>query len=254
MPLQLSAEQARVMGCLMEKAVTTPDQYPLTLNALVNACNQKSSRDPVMNLEQGQVQRAINQLKEMHLVVEDENFRSRVQKFSQRLCGTPMSEFAFDSAQYAAICLLLLRGAQTPGEVRSRSGRLHDFADNEEARATLQSLIDREAGSVVSRLSKRVGRQDHEYVHRFNDDPSAGGADGADAAVVQDEVAVEYEAAAASTRTQQPAQSLNTNQNAAGPATPSAWQVAAELRIAELERRVVSLEAQLDSLRQQLGG
>lgn len=248
MPLQLTAEQARVMGCLMEKAVTTPDQYPLTLNALVNACNQKSSRDPVMNLEQGQVQRVVNQLKEMHLVVEDENFRSRVQKFSQRLCGTPMSEFAFDSGQYAAICLLLLRGAQTPGEIRSRSGRLHNFADNEAARATLQSLIDREAGAVVARLSKRVGRQDHEYVHRFNDDQ------GADGAVVQDEVAVMYEAAAASTGTQQPAPSQNANQNAVEPAMPSAWQVAAELRIAELERRVVSLEAQLDSLRQQLGG
>lgn len=237
MPLQLTAEQTRVMGCLMEKAVTTPEQYPLTLNALVNACNQKSSRDPVMNLEQGQVQRVINQLKEMHLVVEDENFRSRVQKFSQRLCGTPMSEFAFDSAQYAAVCLLLLRGAQTPGEIRSRSGRLHSFADNEEARATLHSLIDREAGAVVARLSKRVGRQDHEYVHRFNDDQSASvdSSSSPTPEVVRDEAAVEYK-------------------TAAEPATVSAWQVAAELRIAELERRVVSLEAQLDSLRQQLGG
>lgn len=245
MPLQLTAEQARVMGCLMEKAVTTPDQYPLTLNALVNACNQKSSRDPVMNLEQGQVQRVVNQLKEMHLVVEDENFRSRVQKFSQRLCGTPMSEFAFDSAQYAVVCLLLLRGAQTPGEIRSRSGRLHDFADNEESRATLHSLIDREAGAVVARLPKRVGRQDHEYVHRFNDNQSV------EVATLQDAGAVDYKAA---TRAQQPTPAQTEIPPAPDPTTASAWQVAAELRIAELERRVVSLEAQLDSLRQQLGG
>lgn len=248
MPLQLSVEQARVLGCLMEKAVTTPDQYPLTLNALVNACNQKSSREPVMNLEQGQVQRAVNQLKELHLVVEDENFRSRVQKFSQRLCGTPMSQFEFDSAQYAVVCLLLLRGAQTPGEIRSRSGRLHSFADNEEARSTLDALINREGGAVVTRLPKRVGRQDHEYVHRFGDNQTID--EGSTNGLVQEEMAPVYKTTAEST----PTQHQTANAKATDSVAASAWQEAADLRIAELERRVVSLEAELTELRQQLGG
>lgn len=234
MPLQLTAEQARVLGCLMEKAVTTPDQYPLTLNALVNACNQKSSRDPVMNLEQGQVQRVTNQLEEMHLVVQDENFRSRVQKFSQRLCGTPFSEYEFDGAQYAVVCLLLLRGPQTPGEIRSRSGRLHSFAEHEDARNALNSLIDREGGAVVARLPKRPGRQDHEYVHLFSGEHNS----------------VAEEAVPPSAT---PVATHPTTGNA-GPVAASGWQTAAELRIVELERRVVSLEAELSLLREQLGG
>lgn len=245
MPLQLTAEQARVLGCLMEKAVTTPDQYPLTLNALVSACNQKSSRDPVMSLEQGLIQRTTNQLEEMHLVVKDENFRSRVQKFSQRFCGTPFSEYEFDSAQYAVVCLLLLRGPQTPGEVRSRSGRLHSFDDNEDARNTLHSLIDREGGAVVARLPKRTGRQDNEYVHLFSGEPKllVGGV-AVESAVVED---VSRPSAAVRAVT-------FTTSNHTGSVPASAWQTAAELRIAELERRVVILEAALNSLRQQLGG
>lgn len=239
MSLQLSAEQARVLGCLMEKAVTTPDQYPLTLNALVNACNQKSSRDPVMALEQGQVQRATTQLEERQLVVKDENFRSRVQKFSQRLCGTPFAEYEFDAAQYAVICLLLLRGAHTPGEIRSRSGRLHSFADNEEARTVLNSLIEREGGALVAQLPKRAGRQDHEYVQLLTADAAS--------------VAVAPAPAPAPTPTP-PTQSvadvgLKEAQDATGGRAGN-WQAAADLRIGELERRVVSLEAALDALRQ----
>jgi uncharacterized protein YceH (UPF0502 family) len=245
MPLQLTTEQARVLGCLMEKAVTTPDQYPLTLNALVSACNQKSSRDPVMNLEQGQVQRITNQLEEMHLVVKDENFRSQVQKISQRFCGTPFSEYEFDSAQYAVVCLLLLRGAQTPGEVRSRSGRLHSFDDNEDARNTLNSLIDREGGAVLARLPKRPGRQDNEYVHLFSGEPTAlEKGELEKSTVVKSSVAEEVALPPVATRTS----------GHTGSASTSAWQTGADLRIAELERRVVILEAELNSLRQELGG
>ena len=151
----------------MEKAVTTPDQYPLTLNALTNACNQKSSRDPVLALSSGEVERVAENLAARHLVSIDDNFRSRVKKYSQRLCGTPFSEFDLNPQQQALICLLLLRGAQTPGELRTRSARLADFADNDAVREQLEALMQRDGDPLVYRLPKTPGRQDHEYAHSF---------------------------------------------------------------------------------------
>jgi hypothetical protein len=159
-------EELRVLGCLMEKAVTTPDQYPLTLNALTNACNQKSSRDPVMSLDQGMVARAARQLEEKALVSSSEG-KSNVVKFTQRLCNTHLSELQFSEAEYAVMCLLILRGPQTPGELRTRSGRLYTFEGNEEVRAVLKALMDREGGAVVARLPRKPGRKDHEYTHLF---------------------------------------------------------------------------------------
>lgn len=159
-------EELRIIGCLMEKAVTTPDQYPLTLNALTNACNQKSSRDPVMSLEHGTVARATRQLEEKTLVSSSEG-KSNVVKFTQRLCNTHLSELQFSEAEYAVICLLILRGAQTPGELRTRSGRLYSFDDNEEVKAVLKALMDRQGGPVVARLARIPGRKDHEYTHLF---------------------------------------------------------------------------------------
>jgi hypothetical protein len=153
----------------MEKAVTTPDQYPLTLNALTNACNQKSSRDPVMNLDQGVVERAARQLEENALVSSSEG-KSSVMKFKHRLCNTLLSELQFSEAEYAVVCLLMLRGSQTPGELRARSGRMYSFDDNEEVKSVLQGLLDREGGPVVARLARRPGRKDHEYTHLFAGD------------------------------------------------------------------------------------
>lgn len=164
---ELNVEEVRVLGALMEKSVVTPDQYPLTLNALTNACNQKSSRDPVLNLDQGVVQRAARQMDERHLLKRDENFRTGVEKYSQRFCNTPFSQLQFSAGEYAVICLLLLRGKQTPGELRARSGRLHTFADNEDVVRTLQALLDRDGGPLVARLPRVAGRQDHEYMHLF---------------------------------------------------------------------------------------
>jgi uncharacterized protein YceH (UPF0502 family) len=138
---ELNEKEVRVIGCLIEKSVVTPDQYPLTLNALTNACNQKSSRSPVMNLTQGEVQHTIRDLEAKHLVRTDENFKSRTEKYTQRFCNTRYSDFHFDDAQLAIVCLLLLRGPQTPGELRSRSGRLHTFADNSGVVSALTSLI-----------------------------------------------------------------------------------------------------------------
>lgn len=162
----LSPEELRVIGCLMEKAVTTPDQYPLTLNALTNACNQKSSRDPVMSLDQGVVARTAQQLEEKALLSSSEG-KSNVRKYTHRLCNTLLSELQFSEAEYAVICLLMLRGPQTPGELRTRSGRLYVFEDNEDVKAVLQTLMDREDGPVVARLARKSGRKDHEYTHLF---------------------------------------------------------------------------------------
>ena len=165
---ELNDVEARVIGCLIEKSVVTPDQYPMTLNALTNACNQKSSRDPVMSLSQGEVQRAIRDLESKHLVRTDENFKSRVEKFSQRFCNTRYSNLQLDDAQQAIVCLLLLRGPQTPGELRSRSGRLHTFADNAEVVVSLTSLVEREAEPLLVKLPRTPGRKDAEYMHLFS--------------------------------------------------------------------------------------
>ena len=163
----LSENEARVIGCMIEKSVVTPDQYPLTLNALTNACNQKSSREPVMSLSQGEVQNAIRSLEAKHFVRVEENFKSRAEKYSQRFCSTRYSDHQFDAAQVAIVCLLLLRGPQTPGELRSRSGRLHIFADNEAVAVTLSNLIERDSGSLVVELPRTPGRKDAEYMHLF---------------------------------------------------------------------------------------
>ena len=120
--MELTVNETRIIGCLMEKAVTTPDHYPLTLNALVNACNQKSSRNPVLALDRGVVQRTARELQARKLLTADENFRTGVVKYRQRFCNTPFSGRQFAADEYAVICLLLLRGPQTSGELRTRGG------------------------------------------------------------------------------------------------------------------------------------
>jgi uncharacterized protein YceH (UPF0502 family) len=147
----------------MEKSVTTPDQYPLTLSALTNACNQKSSREPVLSLDPGLVQHAARQLEDGHLLTRKENFKSGVEKYAQCLCNTPFATYQFDPAEFALMCVLMLRDPQTPGELRTRSARLHAFEDNHAVRQTLQNLIDRGGGAIVVRLPRKPGRQDFEY-------------------------------------------------------------------------------------------
>jgi len=164
---ELNDNETRVIGCLIEKSVVTPDQYPLTLNALTNACNQKSGRNPVMALSQGEVQHTIRGLEDKHLARTEENFKSRTEKYTQRFCNTRYSDFQFDPAQLAIVTLLLLRGPQTPGELRSRSGRLHTFADNAEVVVALTSLIEREGEALLVKLPRTPGRKDSEYAHLF---------------------------------------------------------------------------------------
>lgn len=165
MPVELNPIEARVMGCLMEKSVVTPDQYPLTLNTLTNACNQKSSREPVMSLDPGEVQRAVRGLQDKHLIRCEENFKTQIEKYTQRLCNTPFSDYQLDAPEFAIICVLLLRGSRTPGELRANSGRLHTFEDNSAVMTSLRTLMEREEGPVVVELPRTPGRKDPEYMH-----------------------------------------------------------------------------------------
>jgi uncharacterized protein YceH (UPF0502 family) len=167
-PLNLSANEARVIGCLIEKSVVTPDQYPLTLNALTNACNQKSGRDPVMSLKPGEVLRTVRDLEGKHLVQTEENFKSRTEKFSQRFCNSRYGDFQFEPPQLAIVCLLLLRGPQTPGELRARSGRLHSFEDNAAVVGVCNGLIERNGEPLLVKLPRTPGRKDSEYMHLFS--------------------------------------------------------------------------------------
>ena len=164
----LTENEARVIGCLMEKSIITPDLYPLTLNALTNACNQKSGRDPVMSLDKGVAQQTARALRDKHLVQIEENFRTGVEKYRQRFCNTTFGDLRFDPPQFAIICLLLLRGPQTPGEFRARSGRLHAFADNDAVQTALNSLLDWPGDPLIVRLPRTPGRKDSEYMHLFS--------------------------------------------------------------------------------------
>lgn len=232
MNIELDPVEARVLGCLLEKARLTPDQYPLTLNALVAACNQKTSRDPVLSLSPAQVQRAARQLADRHLVTRHENFRSGVEKFEQAFCNTTFGRLQFSPAEYAIVCLLLLRGAQTPGELRSRSGRLHGFADNEAVRAVLQGLAEREDGPFVVRLARAPGRQDSSWMHLF-----CGEVAGAQDSGATSSIAVETPIQAP---TQAPAR------------TAPAAAEARDDRIDELEMRVAELEQAVAALSERL--
>ena len=167
MSLDLTENEARIIGCLIEKSITTPDQYPLTLNALTNACNQKSGRNPVMSLPQGEVQHTLRLLEQKNLLRMEENFKSSTEKYTQRFCNTRFSDYQFEPPQTAIICLLLLRGPQTPGEFRARSGRLHAFADNAAVEDALRGLIERDGAPLLVKLPRSPGRKDSEYMHLF---------------------------------------------------------------------------------------
>ena len=164
--MQLSANQQRILGCLLEKQSTTPEHYPLSLNALVNACNQKSNRDPVLSLTDEDVQNALDELIEMRLVTIDEGLSGRVNKYDHRFCNTEFSNLQFSAQQRAIVCLLLLRGAQTPGELRTRSARLADFNNVNEVETALNKLIESE---YTRKLEREAGKRDSRYIHLFGE-------------------------------------------------------------------------------------
>jgi uncharacterized protein YceH (UPF0502 family) len=165
---QLSPHEARVIGSLIEKQITTPEQYPLSLNALVLACNQKSNRDPVLELTVQTVQELIDALSRKHLVIEKSGFGSRVPKYQQRFCNTEFSALKFTPQERAILCELLLRGPQTPGELRTRASRMAPFADVTEVETALESLATDPAGPRVVQLPREPGRRDSRYAHLFS--------------------------------------------------------------------------------------
>ena len=161
----LSPIEARIIGCLIEKEVTTPDHYPLTLNSLTTACNQKSNREPVLSLSESEVLDAVDGLIARRMVSDESSFNSRVNKYQHRFCNTEFGDLQFTEQERAIICCMLLRGPQTPGELRTRTGRLANFTDVKEVEATLEKLATREAGALVVKLPREAGKRESRYQH-----------------------------------------------------------------------------------------
>jgi len=256
MNIELTAIEARVIGCLIEKQITTPDQYPLSLNALVNASNQKSNRDPILELDERTVQQTVDDLGRKHFVVEKSGFGSRVPKYQHRFCNTEYGTLKLDPQELAIVCELLLRGPQTPGELRSRAARMAPFSDVSEVEAALTRLSEREDGPFVVRLAREPGRRDSRYAHLFSGEvtesaheqlthgssgravsgiPSGDGHVGADLA------------RAAASGASEPRSSLS-------PAETAFPDMRQEQRLSRLEEEVRALRAELKDLKTRLGG
>jgi len=174
MTIELTPHEARVIGCLIEKEITTPEQYPLSLNALTNACNQKSNRDPVLDLDETTVQQTLDQLNRKYLVSEESGYGSRVVKYRHRFCNTEYGNLKFSPQELGVVCELLLRGPQTPGELRSRAGRLCPLKDVTEVEAALAQLGKREDGPFVVRLPREPGKRESRYAHLFGGEVDGG--------------------------------------------------------------------------------
>jgi hypothetical protein len=221
MNIQLTALEARVIGSLIEKAITTADQYPLSLNALTNACNQKSNRDPVLDLDERTVQETLDALAKKHLVMERSGFGSRVPKYQHRFCNTGFGSLEFTPQETAILCELLLRGPQTPGELRGRASRMAPISEVGEVEAVLARLASREDGPFVVRLAREPGRRESRYAHLLSG-PIEGAAEGVEQHRAEPQVA----------------------------ATPRADAPSLQERIARLEQRVAQLEQEIAGLRQ----
>lgn len=163
----LSLLEQRIIGCLIEKQVSTPEVYPLTVKSLLNACNQKSNRQPVLSITEAELQVALDSLSARHLVNNCADFNARTAKYQHRFCNTEFGDLQFSAPELAIICELLLRGPQTPGELRTRSARLHAFSDVPSVEESLNSLI--EKGPYVVKLAKLPGKRDARFGHLFCD-------------------------------------------------------------------------------------
>lgn len=209
----LNAVEVRVLGALVEKEITTPEYYPLTLNSLTTACNQKSNRYPVVDFDEKTVVRALESLRDKGLARQVSGMDMRVPKhyhlFDEKLGLT--------RPQVAALCVLMLRGPQTVGEIRGRSGRLHEFADLSEVEAVLSALAERAEGPLVAQLARHPGRKESRYAHLLMGQPQ------------EDE-----------------------QEDEGGPVDAAAVEVRAENeRIAALEERVRELASELVTLREE---
>jgi uncharacterized protein len=160
MELRLTGAEVRVLGSLIEKDITTPEYYPLSLNALLNACNQKSNRDPVMQLDEDAVRCALEGLQQQRMAGPARGADSRVTKYEQRL----QEVFNFTRAEIAVLCVLLLRGPQTPGELRGRTERLHHFEALDDVQSALQKLMQRDP-PLAKVLPRQPGTKESRYAH-----------------------------------------------------------------------------------------
>ncbi|EKO3784668.1 YceH family protein [Vibrio harveyi] len=212
MKVELTAIEARVIGCLIEKEVTTPDQYPLSLNALTNACNQKSNREPVMSLSEADVLDAVDALIERRLVSDESGFNSRVSKYQHRFCNTEFGDLQLTEQEKGIVCCMLLRGAQTPGEIRTRTNRLATFNDVKEVENVLEHLASEEKGPLVVKLPREAGKRESRYMHLFCGE-------------------------------------VDINELAVASAAPSS---AGSERISQLEQEVAELRAELTALKEQV--
>jgi uncharacterized protein YceH (UPF0502 family) len=217
-PIVLSAAEARVLGALIEKEVTTPDYYPLSLNALINACNQRSNREPVMDLDEEAVRQALHRLEDLRLAGRARSADGRVTKYEHWLGEF----FNFSRAETALICVLLLRGPQTPGELRGRTERMHRFDEIGEVQAALQKLMEREP-PLAAVLPRQPGTKESRYAHLLSGPVES----------------VVFAAEPASVR-----------REPGLVAAPDAGLVAGhEERIAQLEATVAELRSEMDALR-----
>jgi len=158
--VKLTPAEARVLGSLIEKEITTPDYYPLSMNALINACNQRSNREPVMDIDDDDLRQALHSLEAKQLAGRARSADGRVTKYEHWLGEA----FNFSRAETALICVLLLRGPQTPGELRSRTERLHEFIEISDVIAGLQKLMERDP-SLVALLPRQPGARESRYAH-----------------------------------------------------------------------------------------
>lgn len=240
MNLHLSSLEARVLGALIEKEITTPDQYPLSLNSLVAACNQKTNRDPVLDLDERAVQDTLDGLSKRHLVMERSGFGSRVLKYRHRLCNGDHNPLQFSPQELAVVCELLLRGPQTPGELRGRAQRLAPIADLAQVEHTLERLASREDGPFVVKLARQPGSREARYAQTFTELPAgahvAGDAEPENAGGI---------AGAARAHAAEPAVAHGAGADRASDAGTAALAV----RIAALESQVAELRAELEALR-----
>lgn len=211
---KLTPEEIRVLGVLLEKEVLTPEYYPLTLNSLVNACNQKTSRDPVVEYEESTVETALDMLQARSLVSWVHQAGSRVRKFKHN--ATSRLEL-YEPAERAIFCVLLLRGPQTLGEIRQRSGRMQAFSSLEELEAVIQSLQDREE-PLVQELAKAPGRKERRFGHTLTDHPIA-----------------------------EPVESPAAESTPGG--LPASWQAQLDTRDDDLRQEIQSLRSELEELK-----
>ncbi|MEW6128987.1 MAG: YceH family protein [Acidobacteriota bacterium] len=208
----LNEVEVRVLGCLVEKQITLPDYYPLSLNALINACNQKSSRNPVVAYDEQTVMRALDSLRDKGLAWVFRGADSRVPKYGHVF----EKSFELNQEEIAVLCVLMLRGAQTPGEIRTRCNPLWNFDSLDEVEAALQRLLERDTGALVVKLPRQAGTKEARFMH-----------------LLAGEVKVDYEEAPPAREASAPRTRID------------------EERIIQLETQVATLNQELSDLRQQ---